>query len=138
MRPSLGAEAGVGLYRLLRLAAFDTMAGAEAIAAARGAGEKIGRSLGLRKLDDLAALCRSLKLGIVDVSIVTETCLRIALRECAACAGAQESGDAVCHFEGGLLAGAVGVIFGRSVRFRETTCQGGHGDDACRFEIDFL
>jgi len=138
VRPSLGDQAGVGLYRLLRLAAFDATAGAEAIAAARAAGEKIGRSLGMRKLDDLAMLCRSLKLGIVDVSIVTETCLRIAVRECAACAGAQESGDVVCHFEGGLLAGAVGAIFERSVRFRETTCLGGHGDDACRFEIDFV
>src|SRR6185369_7503427 len=30
-RPSLGADAGVGLYRLLRLAAFDTVSGAEAV-----------------------------------------------------------------------------------------------------------
>jgi predicted hydrocarbon binding protein len=137
MRPSLGADAGVGLYRLLRLAAFDTMSGAEAVAAARAAGEKIGRSLGIGTLDELLALCRSLKLGVVEVSAADESSVHIMVRECVACAGAHESGQVMCHFEGGLLAGAVASIAKRPVRVRETACQGGCGDDACRFELSF-
>ena len=48
-RPTLGADAGVGLYRMLRLVAFDAGSGAEAAATARAAGEKLGRSLGLTR-----------------------------------------------------------------------------------------
>ena len=137
-RPSLGADAGVGLYRLLRLAAFDTMSGAEAVAAARAAGEKVGRSLGLATLDELIALCHALKLGVVEVEAADTSSVRVVVRECVACAGAHESGQATCHFEGGLLAGAISSIFGRPVRVRETACHGGRGDDACRFEITFV
>ena len=136
-RPSLGPEASVGLYRLLRLVAFDSMTGAEASATARAAGEKIGRSLGLGALDDMVALFRSLKLGVVEASVVTESTVRVVVRECIACAGAHHAGEGMCHFEGGLIAGAVASIFKRPVRVRETTCQGGRGDDACRFEISF-
>ena len=137
-RPSLGADAGVGLYRLLRLAAFDTMSGAEAVAAARAAGEKVGRSLGLATLDELLALCHSFKLGVVEVEAADESSVRVVVRECVACAGAHDSGQATCHFEGGLFAGAISSIFGRTVRVRETACHGGRGDDACRFEITFV
>ena len=136
-RPTLGGEAGVGLYRLLRLVAFDAMAGAEAVATARAAGEKIGRSLGLGKLDDFVALCTSLKLGVVEASVLTESSVRVVVRECIGCAGAHHGGEAMCHFEGGLVAGAVAGIFRRPVRVRETACQGGCGDDACRFDVDF-
>jgi len=136
-RPTLGNEAGVGLYRLLRLVAFDAMTGAEAVATARAAGEKIGRSLGLGKLDDFVALCTSLKLGVVEASVLTESSVRVVVRECIGCAGAHHGGEAMCHFEGGLVAGAVAAIFRRPVRVRETACQGGCGDDACRFDVDF-
>jgi predicted hydrocarbon binding protein/tRNA A-37 threonylcarbamoyl transferase component Bud32 len=137
-RPSLGADAGVGLYRLLRLAAFDTMSAAEAVAAARAAGEKIGRSLGLGTFNELLALCHSLKLGVVEVASADKSSVHVVVRECVACAGAHEAGEAMCHFEGGLLAGAISSIFGRPVRVRETACHGGRGDDACRFEITFV
>jgi predicted hydrocarbon binding protein len=43
----------------------------------------------------------------------------------------------MCHFEGGLVAGAVAAIFKEPVRVQETACIGGCGDDACRFEITF-
>jgi len=137
-RPTLGAETGVGLYRLLRLAAFDAAAGDEAVAAARAAGEKIGRSLGLGTLEELLALCRELKLGVVEIPVADKASVHVVVRECAACAGAHESGQATCHFEGGLIAGVISSMFGRPVHFRETACLGGCGDDACRFEITFI
>jgi predicted hydrocarbon binding protein len=137
-RPSLGQDADVGLYRLLRLAAFDPRAGAEGVVAARTAGETIGRSLGLGALDELTAFCRSLKLGIVDAFMVDAETVRVAVRECIACAGAHPSGQAVCHFEGGLVAGAVAAIFKRQARVREIACLGGCGDEACQFEITFI
>jgi predicted hydrocarbon binding protein len=116
------------------------MSGAEAIAAARAAGEKIGRSLGLGKLEDLVVLCASLKVGVVEASVVTESSVRVVVRECVACSGAHHHanhGEPMCHFEAGLVAGAVAAVFRRSVRVRETACIGGCGDDACRFDVTF-
>ena len=136
-RPTLGSDAGVGLYRMLRLVAFDAGSGAEAAATARAAGEKLGRSLGLTTLDGLVAFVDSLKLGLIDASVVSESVIRVAVRECAACSGLNARGHAICHFEGGLLAGAVESIFRHPVRVSETACIGGHGADACRFEIEF-
>ena len=136
-RPTLGGEAGVGLYRMLRLVAFDSGSGAEAAATARAAGEKLGRSLGITTLDGLVAFVDSLKLGLIDASVVSESKVRVAVRECAACSGLNASGHAVCHFEGGLLAGAVESIFRHPVSVHETACIGGHGSDACRFDIEF-
>jgi predicted hydrocarbon binding protein/tRNA A-37 threonylcarbamoyl transferase component Bud32 len=136
VRPTLGNEAAVGLYRLLRLVAFDGGSGAEVAASARAAGEKLGRSMGFEALDGLIAFAGSVKLGVVEAALVAESVVSVAVRECAACAGLHAGGHAVCHFEGGLLAGAVERIFNRPVRVRETECIGGHGDDACRFEIE--
>ena len=64
----------------------------------------------------------SLKLGVVEVEVVDESSVRVVVRECVACAGAHDAGQAMCHFEGGLVAGAIASIFGRPVRVRETAC----------------
>jgi predicted hydrocarbon binding protein len=137
VRPTLGPDAAVGLYRLLRLAAFDRPTSAEAIAAARAAGEKVGRSLGLGSMPELLALARNLSLGVVEAPVVAGSGVTLVVGECVACAGAHESGQPICHFESGLIAGAIASIFGRAVTVRETACLGGCGDDACRFEVSF-
>jgi predicted hydrocarbon binding protein/tRNA A-37 threonylcarbamoyl transferase component Bud32 len=89
------------------------------------------------KLDDLIALFASLDLGTIEASVIAESSVRVVVRDCVACAGSHQAGEAICHFEGGRLAGAVAAIFRRSVRVRETACHGGCGDDACQFDIDF-
>jgi len=61
----------------------------------------------------------------------------VVVRECVACAGAHPGGQPTCHFESGLVAGAVAAIFRRPARVRETACIGGCGDDACRFDVEF-
>src|SRR4029079_13689801 len=111
--------------------------GDEAVAAARAAGEKIGRSLGLGTLEELLALCRELKLGVVEIPVADKASVHVVVRECAACAGAHESGQATCHFEGGLIAGVISSMVGPPGHVREAACRGGCGDDACRFEITF-
>ena len=104
--------------------------------AGAGAGAATAVS-GFPFVNRLALGQQSLKLGVVEASVVTESTVRVVVRECIACAGAHHAGEGMCHFEGGLIAGAVASIFKRPVRVRETTCLGGRGDDACRFEISF-
>lgn len=136
IRPQLGDSAGVALYRLLRLVALEDIIGRGAAGTAYVAGKKLGTSLGLAKLDQLLELCAALKIGIVKVPIATPSKVRVEVFECVTCAGLSPVGRTLCHFEGGLVAGALTTIFKQKIRAVETTCIGGLGDDACGFDIE--
>ena len=45
-------------------------------------------------------------------------------------------GRPICHFEGGLIAGAVETITGKSVLAKEVSCIGGLGDATCGYNLD--
>jgi predicted hydrocarbon binding protein len=47
-------------------------------------------------------------------------------------------GRPICHFEGGLIAGAINTILNKKVKVKEVTCIGGLGDETCGFDIDVL
>lgn len=136
VRPTLGKDAGVALYRLLRLVALEDIIGRGASGAAYLAGKKLGVSLGLKKLEDFLQLCADLKIGVIEVPVVTETRIHVDVYECITCSGLETVGRPICHFEGGLIAGAVERITGSRVRAREITCIGGLGDEACGFDLD--
>lgn len=136
VRPTLGKDAGVALYRLLRLVALEDIIGRGASGAAYLAGKKLGVSLGLKKLEDFLQLCADLKIGVIEVPVVRETRIHVDVYECITCSGLETVGRPICHFEGGLIAGAVESITGSRVRAREITCIGGLGDEACGFDLD--
>jgi len=136
VRPTLGDNAGVALYRLLRLVALEDIIGRGASGAAYLAGKKLGISLGLTKLEDFLQLCKDLNIGIIEVPFATETQIHVDVYECVTCSGLDPVGRTICHFEGGLIAGAVQTITGRSARAREVTCIGGLGDETCGFDIE--
>jgi predicted hydrocarbon binding protein len=136
VRPTLGNNAGVALYRLLRLVALEDIIGRGASGAAYLAGKKLGISLGLTELEDFLQLCKDLNIGIIEVPVVTETKVHVDVYECVTCSGLETVGRPICHFEGGLIAGAVQTITGRSARAREVTCIGGLGDKTCGFDIE--
>jgi predicted hydrocarbon binding protein len=136
LRPSLGGDAGVALYRLLRLVALEDIIGRGAAGTAYLAGKKLGISLGLDKLDALLELCDALKVGIIKIPIATETRVRVEVFECVTCSGLTPVGRVLCHFEGGLIAGSLTTIFKQKIRAVETKCIGGLGDEACSFDIE--
>lgn len=135
VRPTLGDNAGVALYRLLRLVALEDIIGRGASGAAYLAGKKLGMSLGLTQLEDFLQLCKDLNIGIIEVPVATETQIHVDVYECVTCSGLETVGRPICHFEGGLIAGAVQTISGRKARAREITCIGGLGDESCGFDI---
>ena len=136
VRPELGDNAGVALYRLLRLVALEDILGRGASGAAYLAGKKLGFSLQLKKLDDLLQLCHDLKIGIIDVPVSTDRKIHVDVYECVTCSGLDVVGRPVCHFEGGLIAGSVESITGKRVRAQEVTCIGGLGHESCGFDLD--
>jgi predicted hydrocarbon binding protein len=137
VRPSLGNEAGIALYRLLRLVALEDIIGRGAAGTAYIAGKKLGMSLGIGKLEDFLALCHSLKIGIIKVPVLTAEKIHVDVYECVTCSGLDKVGRTLCHFEGGLIAGAVEVIVKKRTRAHEITCIGGLGDKACGFDLEF-
>lgn len=136
MRPTLGDSAGVALYRLLRLVALEDIIGRGAAGTAYLAGKKLGISLGMDKLDSFLELCDALKVGIIKVPVATETHVRVEVFECVTCSGLTPVGRVLCHFEGGLVAGALTTIFKQKIRAVETKCIGGLGSDSCSFDIE--
>ncbi|MDS4013557.1 MAG: DUF2507 domain-containing protein [Candidatus Accumulibacter sp.] len=134
-RPAVGGMAGVGLYRLLRLVALEDVLGTGASAITYYAGKKLGMDLGLKQIDDFLALCEQLRIGQVSVPVMTREHIHVDVHECVTCAGLTPVGRALCHFEGGLIAGVVEGIVGQHVQAREVTCMGGFGDEACGFEL---
>jgi predicted hydrocarbon binding protein len=136
VRPSLGDNAGVALYRLLRLVALEDIIGRGAAGTAYLAGKKLGISLGLDKVDSLLELCDALKVGVIKIPVVTESRVRVEVFECVTCSGLKPVGRTLCHFEGGLIAGSLTTIFKQRIRAVETTCIGGLGHDACSFDIE--
>jgi len=137
VRPSLGGDAGVALYRLLRLVALEDIMGRGASGTAYLAGKKLGMSLGLKTVEDFLQLCTDLKIGIIDVPVSNESKIHVDVYECVTCSGLDPVGRPLCHFEGGLIAGTIQGITGKSVRAHEITCIGGLGDEACGFDLVF-
>jgi len=135
-RPELGEYTGVGLYRLLRLVALEDILGQGASAISYYAGKKLGNELGVKTLDDFLELCTQLKIGMIKIPEMTDTYMHIDIHECVTCAGLEPVGRPLCHFEGGLIAGAVESITGKTVQAKEVSCIGGLGDKTCGFDMD--
>lgn len=135
-RPSLGTEAGIALYRLLRLVALEDIIGRGASGTAYVAGKKLGMGLGLTSLDTFLELCNALKVGVIEVPVLTDHRIHVDVYECVTCSGLKPVGRPLCHFEGGLIAGAVESILKKRTRALEVSCIGGLGSDACGFDLD--
>jgi uncharacterized protein len=135
-RPTLGADAGVALYRLLRLVALEDIIGRGAAGTAYIAGKKLGLGLGLTSLDAFLELCNALKVGIIKVPVLTEHKIHVDVYECVTCSGLAPVGRPLCHFEGGLVAGAVEAILKKRTRAIEVTCIGGLGHESCGFDLE--
>ena len=136
LRPTLGDNAGVALYRLLRLVALEEIIGRGAAGTAYVAGKKLGNALGFTKLDQFLELCNSLKIGIIEVPVLTESRVYVDVYECVTCSGLRTVGRTLCHFEAGLIAGVVETIVKKRAKAREITCIGGLGHDSCGVEVD--
>ncbi len=134
-RPTLGDDTGVGLYRMLRLVAFEDILGTSAGGITYYAGKKLGASLGITQLDDFLTLCHEQKIGRIEIPVFEEERIYVDVFECVTCSGMTPVGRPLCHFEGGLIAGVVEGLLGRPVRAKEKTCIGGLGHESCGFEL---
>ena len=134
-RPELGDQIGLGLYRLLRLVALEDIMGAGASSISYYAGKKLGKDLNFDSIDQLLVFCKDINIGQISLSEIVDNKVHVDVHECATCAGMEPVGRPICHFEGGIIAGALEGITHSKVQAKEVTCIGGMGDETCGFDI---
>jgi len=133
-RKELGVDIPVILYRLIRLTGLGKLLGASSGVALYSVGKTIGESLELKTPEEFLELVKNLKIGIPKVTEMTEKKIVVQVFECVTCAGLPNIGEVICHFEAGLIGGALSKILGRSTKVTETKCYA-KGDKVCEFEV---
>jgi predicted hydrocarbon binding protein len=128
-RLDLGDVVSITVFRVLRHIALEEIIGTGSGGIVYHAGKNIGKTLQLETLDDFLDWVEKSKIGIpeVDGNVVR-------VYECVTCSGIPNIGRAVCHFEGGLIAGFLENLWNKKVLAREIKCWG-LGYDVCEFEI---
>lgn len=97
-------------------------------------GKSVGKELEVNSLEELLALIKENKIGIPEVIEQNEVQLIIRAYECMTCAGMPNINTLLCHFECGLISGAVEKITG--ARTKGTQLKGwSNGDEVCEFKI---
>jgi predicted hydrocarbon binding protein len=149
-RPNLGPQTSVAVYRMLQFslrAAIRAAYGPDApgrvlSAAGRLAGREFCRNVLDRTLPPgpfLAGLQKHLRewgIGLLRIERVDFERLEftVAVAEDLDCSGLPVSGETVCEFDEGFLAGVLGEYTGRAFTAREVDCWAS-GERVCRFRV---
>lgn len=149
-RPNLGQTVPVAMYRLLQFTLREAIAAAHGPEAARqalvAAGRTAGREFCRHALDRtlapgpfLAAFQRTLRewgIGILRVerSDLERREFVLTVAEDLDCSGLPVSGDTVCEFDEGFIAGIFREYTGEEFTAREVDCWAS-GERVCRFEV---
>lgn len=135
-RPHLGNNIPITVFRLIRLIGMEkALPGELGNNTLYRIGLDIGKQFDITTPKELLELMRDLKIGIPSIIKQTGKKIVVQVKECVTCSGIPKVGRVLCHFEGGLIGGALSKILNKDVSVKEIKCMGGFGDDACTFEI---
>jgi predicted hydrocarbon binding protein len=146
-RPQMGEQIPLLVFRAFRHFSaqyVEDLMGRGAAVAFQNGGRELGREVGPMLLKpDLGAYLgavvewvRDAKLGLLRAVSVSDQRLVLALDECITCAGMENLGKRICHFEVGFVAGVVETFVKRKVRASETKCNA-NGEETCEVTVDF-
>ena len=149
-RPSLGGDEFVQNFRILRMIGLRwNLAGLLGEKASDGVvysiGVKLGRYLvssGVIKgkdakefITNFAEFTQNMKIGIPSIVEWKKDFPNIIkVDECITCAGMLNVGEVVCHYEGGIIGGAISEYFKGLIVADEVLCWG-KGEETCQFEL---
>lgn len=137
-RPTLGGTVPIELYRAIRLLAFREALGSKLAAAVlKVSGRSIGRKMRVTSIPELMQTMESFAVGKLTVESQSDSHVILTSTECATCSGLPNVGETFCHFEAGVIAGALEGVLGESVDAVETKCWG-LGDGLCSWEVHTL
>ena len=149
-RPNLGPDCPVLVYRLFEFTLRDALTrrygAAEAADVLREAGEIAGEAFCRNVLDrslepddfiaDLQRRLRELGVGTLRIERADPATSQFTLTvaEDLDCSGLPVSGETVCDYDEGFIAGIMHTYFGREFVAREIDCWA-NGGRICRFEV---
>ncbi|HVN96972.1 MAG TPA: V4R domain-containing protein [Syntrophorhabdaceae bacterium] len=134
LRPKLGQDVPLLLFRILRIIGMRQILGETSGATLYMVGKQVGNLIGAKDLEDFRAKIMELKVGIPEVQIVDEDHLTVKLYECITCAGFAYTGEMFCDMESGIIAGLIETIYEKKAKSRQTKSWS-VGFNYCEFEI---
>jgi len=134
VRPELGEEVPLALFRILRIIGMKKILGESSGATLYMMGKYIGNMLGAGDLTEFENIIKELKIGIPEVEIVDEDHIVVKLYECITCAGFGNTGEMFCDMESGIIAGIMEKIYGKKAKSTQTKSWS-VGYNYCEFEI---
>lgn len=134
VRPRLGEEVPLVLFRILRIIGIRQILGESSGATLYMMGKRVGAMVGAKDLDDFRSKIQELKIGIPEVEITDEDHLTIKLYECITCAGFTYTGEMFCDMESGIIAGLLETIYTKKAKSTQVKSWS-MGYNYCEFEV---
>ncbi len=134
VRPELGDQIPLVLYRILRIIGMRSILGESTGATLYMVGKQVGNLIGAKDLQEFQDKIVELKVGIPEVTILDEDQIVVKLRECITCAGYAYTGEMFCDMESGIIAGLLEKVYGKKARSTQTKSWS-VGYSYCEFEV---
>jgi len=134
LRPKLGDEVPLLLFRILRIIGIRQILGESSGATLYMMGKQVGNMVGSRDLADFASKLKELKVGLAEAEVIDEDHLVVKLYECITCAGFAYTGEMFCDMESGIIAGLLETIYKKKAKSTQTKSWS-VGYHFCEFEI---
>jgi predicted hydrocarbon binding protein len=134
IRPTLGEEVPLVLFRILRIIGIRNILGESAGATLYMMGKHVGNMLGAKDISEFRERIKELKVGIPEVEIVDEDHVVVKLFECITCAGFPNTGEMFCDMESGIIAGLLEKVYGKRAKSTQTKSWSS-GYKYCEFDV---
>jgi len=134
IRPKLGEDVPLSLFRILRIIGMRNLLGESSGQTLYVMGKSVGNMLGAATLDEFTETIERLKIGIPEVQIVDDDHLVVKLRECITCAGFPFTGEMFCDMESGIIAGLLEKVYAKKAKSTQTKSWSA-GFTYCEFDI---
>ncbi len=134
VRPQLGEDIPLTLYRILRVIGMRKILGETSGATLYMMGKQVGSMVGAKDLGEFEEKIKELKVGIPEVQVIDEDHVIVKLYECITCAGFVYTGEMFCDMESGIIAGLLEGVFKKKAKSTQTKSWS-VGYNFCEFEI---
>jgi uncharacterized protein len=134
VRPSLGEDIPLVLYRSLRIIGMRQILGEASGATLYMMGKQIGGMFEAKDEEEFRKRIIDLKVGIPEISTIDEDHVTVKLYECITCAGFAYTGEMFCDMESGIIAGLLEKVFGKKAKSTQTKSWS-VGYNYCEFEV---
>ncbi|KJS20567.1 MAG: hypothetical protein VR72_14325 [Clostridiaceae bacterium BRH_c20a] len=136
-RTCLSSDIPLSTFRLLRLIGIKEILGDSAGPTLYMTGKSVGKQIPVNTTEQFMDFIIDHRIGIPEIENIDENNIIVRVWECMTCSGLPNTGELLCHFESGLIAGAAENITGRRAKCTQTKGIS-HGDSYCQFELFFF